>query len=226
MTDLKGVHDWIDFITNKAIGQYFTPPEIDAALHRGQMAHFNTLYSTSYLAEKIHDGLAPFKAYPNYSFLTSDTPSGLLTLPTTYQYLTGGHIIVVNGSHTEYNKIEIYAEDEISVRLMDQIKPVSASKPVATIAGRDPATQQTKIQLYPKTAMAGEIFYLRQPTAPMMAFTQTGRTITYDPDASVQLEWNEVELNDVMLAALEYLGVSEDDVNIAQYANQKEKEID
>ena len=73
--------------------------------------------------------------------------------------------------------------------------------------------------------MAGEIYYLRRPAVPKFDYTLTGRTVTYLPDTSVQLEWNESELSEIMIRAIEYLGINVDDATIVQYANAKSKEI-
>lgn len=211
------VHSWINFITNKAQGSYFSPQEIDDALDRAQMKYFNEQYAQYALAQKIQDSLSPFKAI--YTFLTSDSPAGLVTAPSTYQYLLGGHIIIVDGAHNRYRSLKVLSEDELGYRLDSQLRPVSLTRPVATIAG------PREIQLYPKQPMAGELFYLRRPLAPVFAFTQAGRVITYDDSTSVQLEWAESELSEIIIRALEFLGVSIGDQGLLQYSDAKSKEI-
>lgn len=218
---IEDIHKWIAFITDKPMGSYWSMAEIDDSLDRGQMKYFNELYSQYALAEKLQDALSPFKA--SYDFLTSDTTGGQIHLPDTYQYLLAGHIVVQDGTHTRYPSLQIIAEDALAKRLDSQMRPVTASKPIATILGK--ASGITTIQLYPKQAMAGTVFYLRRPLAPKYAYTQDGRAITYDPTTSVQLEWGESEISEIVIRAIEFLGVSMDDKSITQYADAKSKQI-
>lgn len=214
---LLDIHNWIDFITNKEMGTYFTYEEKDSVLDRGQIEYFNTLYAMYAAAEKVHDGLSPFKA--SYQFLTSDSTGGLVTIPSGYMYLTGGQIVVVVNGHTRTKSLEIVPESELAGRLDSQLVPVTNSKPIATVAGKG------KVQLYPQIPMAGTMFYLRRPVAPKFVYAQVGRVITYDPTNSVQLEWGESEIGEIMIRALEYLGVNAADANITQFSDAKSKEV-
>lgn len=215
--NIEDVHKWINFVADKSIDNYFTSDEIDRALDRGQMAYFNLQYSYFVMAQKLNDSLSPFKE--KYDFLTSDSAGGLLTMPDGYMYLTGGYTVVVINGNARNKSLKIIAEDEIGYRLDSKLRPVSVSKPVAALSGKG------KIQLYPKTPMAGTLFYLRRPAVPKFAYTQVGRVITYDDVNSVQLEWGESEIGEIMIRALEYLGVNAQDQTVTQFADIKSKEV-
>lgn len=215
--NIQDIHNWIDFITNKAQGTFFTYAEKDTALDRAQIEYFNSEYAVYALAQKIQDSLAPFKA--SYDFLTSDSANGLVTMPTGYMYLTGGQIVIVVNGHTRTKSLKILSEDELAYRLDSQLRPVTISQPVATISGKG------SVQLYPKTAMAGTMYFLKRPTPPKFAYTQVGRVITYDTDTSVQLEWGESEIGEIMIRALEYLGINAQDQTVTQFADIKSKEV-
>lgn len=218
---IQDIHNWIDFLTNKAQGVYFTHEEKDMALDRAQMQYFNEQYGYYALAQKIQESLSPFKT--KYSFLTSDTPSGLITAPADYLYLTGGKIVYMDGSHTRYKALKVLSDDELAYRLNSQLRPVTATSPVAVMAGK--VSGISLIQLYPKQSFAGDIDYLRRPKAPKYAYTQSGRAFTYDSANSVQLEWGESELNEIILRALSFLGISIDDQLVTQYAEAKSKSV-
>ena len=141
----------MDFVTNKAANVYFSAEEKDMVLDRAQMKYFNEQYSTYALAQKIQDSLSPFKT--KYSFLTSDSPSGLVSAPPDYQYLLGGQVVIMEGEHIRNKSLKILSEDEIAYRLDSQLRPVSIRKPFATIAGR--VSGITLIQLYPKSTNGG-----------------------------------------------------------------------
>lgn len=219
--NLKEIHDWFDFVTNKAQGEYYSHGDYDNCLDRAQMMLFNEMYSEYATGEKMQDAMAPFKS--SYSFLTSNTTNGIVNLPADYLYMTGGHIVVVESSHTKYRPLEIISEDEISWRLNSQLRPATVNKPFATIASK--VAGVTTIQLYPTVPMAGSVFYLKRPTPPVFVYTQSGRVVTYDSVNSVQLQWPESEINEIIIRALVYLGVNADDADIVQYANVKSKEI-
>ncbi len=219
--DINQIHNWINFITNKAQGSYYSIEEIDMALDRAQMTYFNETYAQYSLAEKIDDSLSPFKT--KYSFLTSDTTSGLVTLPTNYLYMTGGHISVVDHGNAKSRPLKVLTEDELSYRLNSQLRPVTNNTPVCIIAGKSAGS--TLLQLFPAVAMAGTIYYLRRPAVPAMGYTQSGRTITYNSGTSTQLEWNESEIMEIMIRAIESLGISIDDQQMIEYADAKTKEV-
>lgn len=218
---LLDIHNWIDFITNKEMGTYFTYEEKDSVLDRAQIEYFNSQYAVYAMAQKMQDSLAPFKA--KYDFLTENSPAGLVTMPSGYMYLTGGQIVIVVNGHTRTKSLKILSEDELAYRLDSQLRAVSVSAPVATISGR--VSGITLVQLYPKQPMAGTLFYLRRPAVPKFAYTQVGRVITYDDVNSVQLEWGESEIGEIMIRALEYLGVNAQDQTVTQFADIKSKEV-
>jgi hypothetical protein len=212
---------WIDFLTDKAQGVYFTHEEKDMALDRAQMQYYNEQYAYYAVAQKMQESLSPFKT--KYSFLTSDTPSGLITAPADYQYLIGGQIVYMESSRTRYKALKVVSSDELAYRLDSQVRPVTATKPIAVMAGK--VSGISLIQLYPKQTFAGEIDYLRRPAVPKYAYTQSGREFTYDSANSVQMEWGESELNEIILRALSFLGISIDDQLVTQYAEAKSKSV-
>jgi hypothetical protein len=218
---IQDIHNWIDFLTNKAQGVYFSHEEKDMALDRGQMQYFNEQYAYYALAQKIQESLSPFKT--KYSFLTSDTQNGLITAPSDYLYLTGGKIVYMEGSRTRYKALKVLSDDELAYRLNSQLRPVTITSPVAVMAGK--VSGISLIQLYPKQTFAGEIDYLRRPAVPKYAYTQSGRAFAYDPTNSVQLEWGESELNELIMRALSFLGISIDDQLVTQYAEAKSKSV-
>jgi hypothetical protein len=218
---IQDVHSWIDFLTNKAQGVYFSHEEKDMALDRAQMQYYNEQYAYYAVAQKMQESLSPFKT--KYTFLTSDTPNGLITTPSDYQYLIGGFVVYMDGAHTRYKPLKVISADELPYRLDSQARAVTATKPVAVMAGK--VSGISTIQLYPKQTFAGEIDYLRRPKAPKYAYAQSGRAFTYDSANSVQLEWGESELNELIMRALSFLGISIDDQLRTQYAEAKSKSV-
>lgn len=207
---LNYIHDWLNFMTNKKLGTYFSPEENDAALERGQMDEFNEQKKNYAEDENIQDSLSVFKAV--YTFTTPTSPVGLITLPDEYSYLLGIQTNVMIGSILRYRAVELLTEDELPLRLDSQLRAVSTDNPIAMKVGG-----QT-IQLYPEVPMAGYVYYLQKPPRPYFAYTQVGRIITYNPTASIQMLWDDTQIEAVMIRALQYLGVSVEDGDITQFA--------
>jgi hypothetical protein len=58
----------------------------------------------------------------------------------------------------------------------------------------------------------------------VFGYTQSGRTITYSSGTSTQLEWKQNDLMNVIVIALQYIGINLDANGVLQYANAKDKE--
>lgn len=208
------IHSWINFITNKKLGTYFTPPENDAALHRGQLDEFMHLKGEYADSIEIQNSLQPFKA--KFTFTAPTSAGGTIAIPTDLEYLLAVQVNVSIGiSQIKYKGVKILSEDELADRLNSQLRPVTALDPVGIL---DPGNN---LQLFPEQTYAGYIRYLKTPIAPVFGFTQVGRVITYDPLLSTQMLWDNTSLKNIMLRALQYLGVSVDDSEMVQYTEQK-----
>ena len=90
--------------------------------------------------------------------------------------------------NTGYYSVKMTNEDELADRLNSQINPPIASAPVGVMLRRK------FIQLYPiNTAYNGFVNYMRRPKKPVYGYSVVGgRSIVYEPDNSVQLEWKEI----------------------------------
>lgn len=194
------IHNWLNFITNKKLGTYFTPEENDDALDRAQTEEIEYLRSKFANTTQLHDSLSPFKSV--YTFTSGTSPSGLITLPSDYISLLSVQCNIIVSGNVKYKGVKVVSEDELADRLNSQLRPVSASDPIATIVAGN------KIQLYPEQAAAGIVRYLKQPVKPVFSYTQVGRVITYDDTTSVQMEWGDTELKRIIHRALQYLGLS------------------
>ena len=210
--DLLKIHNWLNFVADKETNGWFSPEELDSALDRAQMFRFNERKPFYAVDQKAQDDLAPFKV--TKEFTNADTPLGLLTFPDTYQHLTGLYKQSYNNEQeqVEYIEVKIYNDDEVAKRLSSQLRKVSQLKPIGQWAGKG------KVQFWPKEPNAGVAYYLRRPVAPAMSYAMNGREIEYDEAASVQMEWDDTNIDQIMIKALEFLGISLDNDKLTQYA--------
>lgn len=212
--NISEIHSFIEIIISQERGGFSTPQEIDSCLDRASMAvftYYRPLYATSIEAK---EALASFRVKYNYS----TDGLGSITLSNASEFVRLLSMDVeVNDPTTPsgYNSLRRYPvmfvnEDELADRLNSQNKQPTATSPIADTHGIG------WYDLYPQQVHTGTIYFLKRPAKPFFDYSQSGRTITYLPNTSVQLEWTEPYLNEVIFVALSYLGVNLNNENLIQ----------
>jgi len=227
--DINDVHNIILFYLNKDQNIYLSHEEIDDVLDRAQMVLFNQYHTNPKLpaqtqaalygeSQRIDDALAQFKE--KYAITQSNSPSGVITMPPAYQHLISLYRTTFNSTlgRNVYSGIQVLNEEELIERLESQVIPVSASDPIAIM------NKDRKIQVFPETTFTGAAYYFRRPLKPIFSYTQNGRVITYDPDTSLDLEWKDMDLNNIISIALSYFGIHMSSADIVQFAQAKTQE--
>ncbi len=204
--NISNLYDFYQYIVRKERGVFVTIPQFTQNLDAGQLDTLE-FYSRQYGVDGTkHHALRPFRVY--YMF-TSDA-AGIVTFPSDYQHILGTAYTVMGST---VNEITFVNDDEFVSALMSQLRPVSIYSPIA-------ADRNNGFQIYPSQLQIGFFNYIRRPAIPVYGYTQAGRTITYDPLTSVQLEWNEVYQNNILAKALSYAGVNMDEKGVSDFANQ------
>ena len=231
---INDIHDLILFYTKKDRSGYLNRTEIDNVLHRAQLALFEEYHGTPKLrdqggrvipsaygsSQRIDQALSKFRSI--YTFTadtnpTTGTPGGVITLPADLMYLNALKVTryVSQLGRNVSNSVEVLNEEELISRLESQVLAVTPSEPICIM------NSQNKIQLFPEVPASGQVFYFRMPAKPKFAYTISGRTITYDHNASTQLEWNELDINNIIIKALSYFGLNLSANDIVQFAELK-----
>lgn len=230
--NIKEIHDIILFYLNKSQQGFISHEEIDAVLDRAQMAIFNRYHANPLIytvpgrkenfgygdSQRMDDALAPFKK--SYTFTNGDTPGGVVTLPNDYMHLIGLYTTqyVASLGRNVVNPVQVLAEDELIERLESQVLPVTLFEPICIM------NAQKKIQLFPEQAQSGKVYYFKRPAVPKFSYTQSARTITYDANTSVQLEWNEADINNVIMQALSEYGLNLQSQEVIQFAELQKQQ--
>lgn len=233
--DIKVVHDIILFYLNKAQNGYVTHEEIDEVLDKAQLVLFNQYHTNPKLpsaaqsalygeSQRIDDALSTFKS--KYTFTGVTSPSGIITLPADYMHLLSLYTTVYNNQlgRNIYSGVQVLSEEELIERLESQVIPVSLEDPIAIM------NSQNRIQLFPEQGQTGGVYYLRRPLVPKFAYTQSGRVITYvppnpaNPASSVNLEWRDFDVNNIISIALSYYGLNLSSQEVIQFAQIKQQE--
>lgn len=204
--NISQIHDFIDLITSKERGGLNTPAEKDAALYRASMslfAFYRPIYSKNIEAK---EALAPFRG--KYDYTTNGLGEITLSSSLVFSKLLAIDVMV-NDPNTasgfdpnRRHDVEFPTEDELAQRRNSQTNPPTRTAPIADIVGVG------MYNLYPQVVHSGTLYYLKEPVRPVYGYTESGRTITYNPSISVQLEWVEPYLNLVIFLSLRFLGIN------------------
>lgn len=198
------------FIVRKERGVFVTIPEAMQTLDNAQLEAVEEWFSTYGTTQIIHDAIRKLRVQKNF---TSDS-TGLVTFDADYLHLIGGAYTV---SGSTINNVRFLNEDELSLALKSQLRPVLESNPIAIDAS-------VGFRLYPASTQTGFYNYLRRPATPVLGYTQSGRNITYDPNTSTQLEFTDVYINNIISRALKFWGINMAEQDIQQFAQIQTQE--
>lgn len=213
--EINLVHDFINDLLRKEQKGYQDPEQIDTALNRGQMRVFNTYRSVYASDNEAKEALAPFVKKLQYGTQADGTYQ--VDAAQEFQGLTGLEIQYLENGRKRYKEVSFPDEDEFGSRLGSQLLEPTLTDPIGEVIGFG------KYQLHPAGVYAGTIRFLKKPQDVKFAYTESGRTISYDASKSKQLEWADKYVDKVILAALTYLGINLGDGEILQISEALSK---
>ena len=198
------------FIVRKERGVFVTVNEAMQTLDNAQLEAVEDWFSTYGTTQIIHDAIRKLRVQKSF---TSDS-TGLVTFDADYLHLIGGAYTV---SGSTINNVRFLNEDELALALKSQLRAVSTSNPIAIDAS-------VGFRLYPAATQSGFYNYLKRPATPVLGYTQSGRTITYNPVTSTQLEFTDVYINNIISRALKFWGINMAEQDIQQFAQIQTQE--
>jgi hypothetical protein len=225
---IEDIHNRFLQLIDKEKNGYITPGEIDRLLDIAQMEELNELYGNPRKdgipmhlgrSQSINDQLSPF--IKSYALNSGNTPSGLVAMPN--DYLFGVTLYYHEPKPGGFNKrfATPITEEELSYRLTSQVIPPTQKDPVYV-------QRQGALRVFdgssPAATFAGELIYIKRPNKPVFAFTQSGRTITYNSGSSTQMEWRDSSINNIIYRAISIGGFTLADAATTQYGDVKHKE--
>lgn len=215
MTVAEFIRD-VEFLIDKAQGAYFPPEQITAAGETAQMGLFGTYVDMSKDDNYNHSALDPFRK--EFFFQASDFGAGgVLNLPADYMYTTGMQVNYFNNAtgKTEVWPLKEYRLDEVPDALRSQVRPVTVNTPIVNKKGK------RQYQFHPRQTQNGYVNYLAKPVAPVFAYTQNGRQIIQNVPNSVDPQWDDTYIKQVVLKTVEVLGVNLSSGDLIAYAQGK-----
>ena len=208
--NINDIYNQMLFIVRKERGVFVTVNEAMQTLDNAQLEATEEWFSTYGTTQIIHDAIRKLRVQKSF---TSDS-TGLVTFDADYLHLIGGAYTV---SGSTINNVRFLNEDELALALKSQLRAVSTSNPIAIDAS-------VGFRLYPAATQSGFYNYLRRPATPVLGYTQSGRTITYDPNTSTQLEFTDVYINNIISRALKFWSINMAEQDIQQFAQIQTQE--
>lgn len=208
--NINDLYNFYRYIVRKERGVFITPAQFTANLDSGQLDAFQEYFAPYGDSQILHDGLRPFRIY--YQFTSNS--AGFVTFPDDYEHILGAAFTVTGST---INEITFVNDNEWVFAINSQQRPVSLSNPIAI-------DTNDGFSLYPQSIQIGFFTYLKRPVTPVLSYTYVNRVFTYIPGTSVQLEWTDSYVNNILAKALVYAGVNMDEQGIAQWATAYNQE--
>jgi hypothetical protein len=194
------------------------------------------------------EGVINFTGLTEYLHLLGVYVVGTLNNTPNNSYVVTDGTVAYTASTTNRTfakPVKVVSEDQLADRLVSQVAAPSTTSPIGILGDSG-----NKIQLFPEVQHSGYIMYLSRPIKPLFSHVVDGRKIVHNPSSSnatftagsaltlpdgtvvsagatytlpgsVELNWAEDCINDVINKALNFLGVHLEDVNVIQYTEGK-----
>lgn len=208
--NLNEIYNFMVFIVRKERGVFVTISEFESTLDNAQIEAISGWFELYGITQKIHDAIRKLRSQVQFT----SASDGQVNFASDYLHMIGGAYTVTGST---INTIRFVNENEVSLSLKSQLRPVSTSSPIA----KDTATG---FQIYPQVAQTGFYNYLRRPAKPVFGYTTSGRTITYDSATSTQLEFTDVYINNIISIALKFWGINMAEQDIQAFAQNQTQE--
>lgn len=199
---IKTIVDRIQMLNRKGLSPYYSPDQIVEEVHAESMDIWRK-YIRFFEEEQILSVyLDPLKGNE-----TITLTSGVGTLVNSKsQYRTG---ILLPSTEIKVTLTDI-AHWANSVN--DSIRVPSTDYPICRI---DNAT----INVRPVSVSAVVVHFVKKPSKPVYAFTESSDDYVYDDANSVDFEWTQELHGDIVKRVLGNLGISQSDYEKVQYSN-------
>lgn len=194
---IDAIHNRMDVIMDKLQSGYFSPEEKDEALDFASMAKFNVYLPIYGKDMDSREALKPFKVVKQFE----TNSEGVFTLTDCSRLLSGNLMVLKDGKALKRGFV-IPNEDEIDGKRNSQLKPITLMYPIVEVLN------ETEYRVEPVMETGGEVTYLKRPNKPKFAYSSISDDVpVYDDAQSVQLNWNDKYVDDIIFSAIGFLGI-------------------
>ena len=205
--NINDIYNLMVFIVRKERGVFITIPEFQTTLDNAQLEATEDWFASYGATQIIHDAIRKLRTQVQFT----SASDGAVTFASDYLHLIGSPYTVTGSA---VNAIRFVNEDELPYALTSQLRAISTTKPIAK-------DTSVGFQIYPQVQQTGFYNYLRRPASPVLGYTQSGRTITYNSGTSTQLEFTDVYINNIISRALKFWGINMAEGDIQQFAQMQ-----
>ncbi len=222
--NINTVKEVCELITNKNQAGSLTPARFNTACQSVNWEWFNACYGQPVLSkngqqandlfwqstEKITNNLRPFIK----KVVLQIDPTGKANKPTDFVQTSS----VRYWYGTKQVEVQMINDGSISTYTGSELFTPTKYNPIYCVYG-------DRIQFYPKDLGRVEFTYLRTPATPVWGYTTSvsGRPV-YDPTTSVDFEFPEENINEIVMRICSLWGVSIRENQIIQYSKQQQQQ--
>ncbi len=224
-TSINQVKEYTQYLVRKNNSALLSPEQFNLIINRASKSTFvervgnphqyqpgNPVPQMGFqITQKITEDLKVFQENANL-ILNSQ---GRANYPSDLAYTIPGlfYATVKNGNKI-FVPIEIIDKDKEGYVLSSLIVAPTRTDPVAIF-------ESTYIQVYPAGISNIKFPYIRYPKEAKWAYTTVNNRPVFDAANSIDLEWEDLVVNDIIIKALMSIGISIKDPDVSSYAQQQ-----
>lgn len=222
---INEVKNYTEYLVRKNNSNALTPSQFNLVINRAQLSVFMDRYGNPAeyqagspipkkgyaITQKIADDMRRFTEETNLIL----NGNGQANYPLDYVHAINLKYVTQNSGNTIHVPIEIVDQAKEGYRLSSCIVPPTKKYPIAIM-------KNTFFQFYPNLNNV-ELNYLRYPKQAVWAFTMVNSRPVYDAVNSVDLEWEDIVINDIIIQAMKSIGISIKDAEILSFAGQEQQ---
>ena len=227
--NVNQIFDYLNYMSQKhGTGGTLTQAQYNLLLASASLEYFNELYNPNNNPQ-IKGGYET-----NYEFTNSTARfkqpliissqingNGQYTLPKDYcQYSDIQYVFIDYNSKGEpfnhFKPLSLLSNDEYNSEQNDAVNPVSVKRPIVKRVGGN-------LQFFPLNIGSYGMMnftYLRKPKVPFWAVTIVNDAYVYDPINSIQLDFEDLDIEKIKFKLLKNIGVNLQDDDLIQISQQ------
>jgi hypothetical protein len=208
MANINEIYKLIQYRANKSgfLGN-ISPNDFNLIFPRAEIKYYNSLYAQYYKTQRISDALSRFFSDPiDLTLPTTGSTAGKYTFPNDLFHVDA--ITRVVG--TEQYPIVRVEKDRLANHLSSKIEAPTSTFPIYT-------EYKTYLQFYPTNLTSAVLVYLKAPTTSVWAYTLVSGRPVYNATLSVQPEWNQTDLDNIIYLALQDIAMNMRDGMLQQF---------
>jgi len=208
MANINEIYELVQYRADKSgfLGN-ISPNDFNLIFPRAEIKYFNSLYAQYYKTQRISDALSKFVSEPiDLTIPTTGSNAGKYTTPSDLFHVDS----VMRVVGTEQYIVVRVEKDRLANHLSSKIEPPTTTFSIYT-------EYDSYLQFYPKDLGTAVLVYLKAPTKSFWAYTLSSGRPVYNAAASVQPEWSDVDLDNIIYLALQDIAMNMRDGMLQQF---------